>query len=88
MWKYGLIKIDYPDLWETEEYCELVELYKDNKGDYTSFSRARIKSIEELEQAYSDIRIDGVNEWFADNGTFKWNIEEKFWDWEKNDRSS
>ena len=37
MWKYGLIKVDYPDLWETDEYCELVELYRDNDGNYTSF---------------------------------------------------
>lgn len=83
MWKYGLIKIEYPDLWETEEYCELVELYEDSDGNYTSFSKARIKSFEELQQAYSDVSTDGINNWFAKNGTFEWNAENQFWDWEK-----
>jgi hypothetical protein len=83
MWKYGLIKVDYPDLWETDEYCELVELYRDNDGNYTSFSKARIKSFKELEEAYADVMSDGVNNWFAENGTFEWNSEEQFWDWKR-----
>ena len=83
MWKYGLIKINYPDLWETDEYCELVELYKDGEGGYTSFSKARINSFEELQTAYVDISRDGINTWFSENGIFTWNSEGKFWEWEK-----
>tara|TARA_R110000824_G_scaffold24884_20_gene87180 strand:+ start:221 stop:493 length:273 start_codon:yes stop_codon:yes gene_type:complete len=84
MWKYGLIKIDYPGLWEIDEYCELVELYKDSNGDYASFTMARIKSLKELQNAYDDVFKDGVNTWFADNGTFEWDSAEKFWVWQKN----
>ena len=81
MWKYGLIKIDYPDLWEDDEYCELVELYKDADGNYTSFSKARIKSFKELSSAYAEVLRDGVNTWFAENGKFDWDSESKFWTW-------
>ena len=90
MWKYGLIKIEYPDLWEDKDgYYELVELYENAEGDYDSFCRARINSLEELENAYNDIKKDGPNIWFTENGVFSWNSEEKFWDWKKiNDRNS
>jgi len=86
MWKYGLIKIDYPDLWEADgHYCELVELYADADNNFTSFCKARINSPKELENAYSDIKRDGINTWFSDNGIFSWNREDKFWDWIKNE---
>ena len=85
MWKYGLIKIEYPDLWENEDgYHELVELYENANGDYDSFCHANINSLEELENVYSDIKRDGVNTWFMENGTFEWNSDEKCWDWKKN----
>ena len=84
MWKYALIKIDHPDLWESEEHCELVELYKDNTGEYMSFSRPHINTLKELEFAYMDVLTDGINTWFTENGAFDWNTEEKFWDWTKN----
>ena len=83
MWKYGMIKVDYPDLWEKEKHCEIVELYEDNEGKYTSFTKARINSFEELTAAYTDILRDGVNTWFSENGIFTWNSEDKFWDWQK-----
>ena len=87
MWKYGLIKIEYPGLWETDgDYCELVELYSDKDGNYTSFCEANIHSLEELESAYKDAKKDGVNEWFAESGEFTWDKEEKFWSWTKNDK--
>ena len=84
MWKYGLIKIDYPGLWENDENCELVELYKDGNGNYTSFTRARIKSLKELQNAHRDVSRDGINTWFAENGTFEWDSSDKFWIWHKN----
>jgi len=85
MWKYGLIRIDYPGLWETDgHYCELVELYADVDGEYTSFSKARINSIKELQNAFNDVSRDGINEWFAENGEFKWDKKDKFWNWTKN----
>jgi len=84
MWKYAMIKIDFPGLWEAEDHCELVELYKDNTGEYTAFSKARIKTFKELEAAYVDVLKDGVNNWFAENGVFEWNSDNEFWDWTKN----
>ena len=85
MWKYGLIKIDYPDLWETPDgYCELVELYEDTSGNYTSFCQAHIHSLEEFNRAHSDIQKDGINTWFSENGIFSWDSEVKFWNWKKN----
>lgn len=85
MWKYALIKIEFPGLWENEDHCELVELYKDNTGEYTAFSKANIKTLKQLEDAYTDVLKDGVNNWFAENGVFKWNSDNKFWDWTKNE---
>ena len=87
MYKYGLIKIDYPDLWEDEDgYCELVELYLDSEGNYTSFCAARINSMKELDSAYQTIKKDGINTWFSENGIFSWNSEENSWDWKKNEK--
>jgi len=83
MWKYGMIKINYPDLWEREQHCEIVELFQDSDGRYTSFTKARINSFEELENMYEQISRDGINTWFSENGIFSWNSEDKFWDWEK-----
>lgn len=94
-WKYGLIKIEHPSI-DEEEYCELVELYaclsQDEynsgyaaEGDiiFNSFCKARINSIEELSAAYNDAMKDGVNNWFAENGTFSIDDDE-FWDWQSN----
>lgn len=84
-WKYALIKIDYPGLWETDgDYCELVELYLDDNNEYTSFCKARVNSLEELENAIKDVKRDGINTWFSDNGVFSWRKEDKFWDWKRN----
>jgi hypothetical protein len=83
-WKYALIEINYPDLWEADDkYCELVELYEDSSGQYTSFSKASVHSLKELEDAFNDVQKDGVNTWFAKNGEFKWDKEDKSWDWTK-----
>tara|TARA_R100000458_G_C8087210_1_gene119449 strand:+ start:270 stop:539 length:270 start_codon:yes stop_codon:yes gene_type:complete len=86
MWKYALIKIEHEDLWESEEYCELVELYQSEPGgDYTSFSQAHLDSVERVKKAYEDVTRDGVNTWFAENGKFDWCHDQKFWDWIPND---
>jgi len=88
MWKYGLIKIKYDGLWDAidgNDYCELVELYCDARGNYTSFCNSNIHSLKELNDAYTDIHRDGINTWFSENGIFTWNSEDKFWDWTKVD---
>ena len=86
MWKYSLIKIDYPDLWEWDgDYCELVEVYQNSQGRFTSFNEVRIHSFEELEKAYNDAKRDGVNTWFSDNGVFTWDKKDKCWSWKKKD---
>ena len=87
-WKYGLIKVTVED--EGTDYEVqinlLVELYPlaDN-GEYNSFCRARLQSIEEIQNAQKDIEHDGINEWFYDNGVFEWkicnNCAQGDWDW-------
>ena len=97
-WKYGLIKIEHPSI-DEEDFCEIVELYacesQDNYISYNSayvseedrvfnaFCRARIHSIEELSSAYNDAMKDGINTWFAENGTFS-KSDDGFWDWTSN----
>jgi hypothetical protein len=75
-WKYGLIKVSIED--EGTEFEEqinhLVELYPDENCNYTSFCDARLMSIEELEFALKDIKADGINEYFFNNGKFNWDI--------------
>ena len=74
MWKYALIKIEFPGLWENEDHCE----------EYSAFSKASIKSLKQLEAAYMDVLSDGINNWFSENGVFEWNSTDKFWNWSKN----
>jgi hypothetical protein len=83
-WKYGLIKIKHPSV--NDEYCELVELFQtDTSGEYNSFCKARINSIEEFNSAYKDIEKDGVNCWFASNGTFSIVKDGNDWEWTPNE---
>jgi hypothetical protein len=87
-WKYGLIKVSIED--EGTEFEEqinhLVELYPGENGNYTSFCNARLITVEELEFALNDIKTDGINEYFFDNGKFNWDICESCYtsdlDWE------
>ena len=87
-WKYGLIKVAIED--EGADYevqiNRLVELYPlGDNGEYNSFCRARLQSIEEIQNAQKDIEHDGINEWFYDNGVFEWkvcnNCAHGDWDW-------
>ena len=87
-WKYGLIKVAIE---EEGTDCEeqvnlLVELYPlGENGEYNSFCTARIQSIEELQNAQADVKRDGINTWFYDNGTFTWdtckNCMQGEWSW-------
>ena len=81
-----MVEIDFPGLWEADsgKFCELVELYRDSDGQYTSFSKTNIHSLKELEDAHSDVKRDGINTWFSENGIFTWNSEDKFWNWKRN----
>jgi len=91
-WKFGLILVAIED--EGTDYesevCELVELYPlGDNGEYNAWCKARLGSLEELENAYKDVKRDGVNRYFYDNGTFKWEWEDGhgWWDWTPNDSS-
>lgn len=80
-WKYGLIKVAED---HGEDICELVEIYPpfaDNK--FPSFCRPFLGSVECLERAMRDVKRDGLNTWFWENGTFHRN-EVYFWDWKPN----
>lgn len=70
-WKYGMILVD-KDPEDGTEDCELVELYSNDNGEFTSFCKARIHSIYELEKAYERVKKDGINTWFFENGKFKY----------------
>jgi hypothetical protein len=89
-WKYGMILVGVEE-WE-EEYadgsvlhsepiCELVELYSNKKGEYTSFCKPSITSPKVLQRAAQTVLEDGINTWFFENGIFTWNSETQFWNW-------
>jgi len=88
-WKFGMILVEVVE--ETgEEICELVELYAiDKEDEYAMYCKARIMCPGDLELAYQDIKKDGVNRWFYENGTFKFEMDddlgERSWDWEPNE---
>jgi len=84
-WKYGLIKValDGPSF-DTVQINMLVELYPLGKtGKYDTFCRASLQTLEDIEMAKRDIERDGINEYFFNNGTFKWvsGKEAHDWDW-------
>ena len=83
-WKYGLIKIGVEE--EGTEFEEqinmLVELYPlGENGEYDAFCKADLRSLQELDMARGNIVRDGINTYFYDNGTFKWDLETRSWDW-------
>ena len=61
---------------ETNEFlddiCELVELYEDIEGNWSSFCRPSLTSPENLSVAMVEVMKDGINTWFWENGTFRW----------------
>ena len=70
-WKYGMILVEKDQAGdESENIHELVELYEDDDGNWNSFCKARIMSVVELERAHEDVKRDGVNTWFYENGEF------------------
>lgn len=92
-WKYGLIKVSINN--EGTEFEDqtnhIVELYPDKNQNYTSFCNSRLMSAEELEFALNDIKEDGINEYFFDNGKFTWDTcntcHTSELDWEPSNRS-
>jgi hypothetical protein len=92
-WRYGLIKVSIDD--EGTEFEEqinrLVELYPDENGNYTAFCDARLMTLEELGFALEDIKTDGINEYFFNNGKFNWDICENCYtsklDWESSSKT-
>ena len=91
-WKYGLIKVAVEDAGTEyeEQINKLVELYADKNQKYTSFCNARIMSVEELEFALNDVKQDGINEYFFDNGKFTTKICNECYsselDWESSNK--
>ena len=85
IWKYSMIKVAEDFNLETnevtEDICELVELYQDIEGNWTSFCRPSLTSPECLSIAMVEVMKDGINTWFWENGRFSWSMQEKFWDW-------
>jgi len=79
-WKYGLILVIKDETDSEEDEYELVELMQDQEGNWTSFCKARIHSMVELERAYADVKRDGPNKWFYENGKFTPD-ESNFWHW-------
>ena len=86
MWKYAMIMCRRGDF-EEDPIHLLVELH-DLHGSL-SYSDARLATPAELEMAYNDVKRDGVNHWFYDNGEFEWKCCETTgvfrWHWQKNE---
>ena len=85
-WKYGLIKIAEED----GEVChsEIVELYSNDTGEFTSFCAARFSHVKDVEVANKQIQKDGLNNWFYDNGEFIYNdhVERLDFQWKQRDK--
>ena len=84
-WKYAMIltNIEVSESGLEKEIYKLVELYESSEGSgFTSFSNTSIESPEELARAASDVKGDGVNKWFYNNGSFFTNSEGLL-DWER-----
>jgi len=85
-WKYAMILCRRGDF-EEDPIHLLVELYNLEHGPF--FHEARLSSPEELEMAYKDVKSDGINYWFYDNGKFKWDQREDTnnftWHWTPNE---
>ena len=83
-WKYAMIltNIEVSELGLEKEIYKLVELYESSDGSgFTAFCNTNIESPEELIRAASDVKKDGINKWFYNNGTFFTNSEGLL-DWE------
>jgi hypothetical protein len=79
-WKYGLIKVAGEDPLTAEPECMVVELYDIEKHDeYTSYCLAHLDSLFSLKLAVKDIERDGVNEYFYNNGSFKYDSVKGTW---------
>jgi len=83
VWKYGLILVAKAQHEDEEDCCELVELYSDDNGEFTSYCKPRVCTVDALKLACKDVEKDGINTYFYDNGTFEYNFVEKDWDWFK-----
>ena len=78
-WKYGLIKVCEE---EGEDSLLLVELYAmDTPGEYQSYCKARVATVEALRMALADVERDGTNTWFWENGTFEWDAQAGTWNY-------
>ena len=80
-WKYAMIKVSESP---SGDVCWLVEIFKDKGGMYSTYSPVRLMSIKEVETAHTDIKRDGVNYYFWDNGKFNWSNEYNEWMWKPN----
>ena len=84
-WKYAMIKVaeecDLETNEKIEDVCELVEIYQNGLGEWTSFCRPSLTSPSCLNIATIEVMKDGINTWFWENGKFSWSMEEKFWSW-------
>ena len=68
-----------------KDVCELVELFQNDEGEYTSFSQPFLTHPHDLELALKDVKRDGINYYFYNNGTFAWQKDACFWDWKKHE---
>ena len=78
-WKYSLVLVD---IRSGKEICQIYELYQDTDGDWTLFANAFVDSVEDVEKLYENIKTDGINRWFYENGDFLYNAEKERWEWE------
>lgn len=81
-WKYALVLVEER---QGKQFCEIYELHQDVRGSWTTLSKASVDSLGDIEKLYADVKSDGINRWFYDNGTFLYHPTKEIWEWEKNE---
>ncbi len=83
-WKYAMILVDIEGSGkEAKEVCELVELYDLADRGFTTFCKATLSSEKDILMAAEDVKRDGINRWFYENGVFSLEADDcaKRWVW-------
>ena len=71
--KYAILLTDENLIDSKKNKYIIVELEQDSSGEFKKICRPNLSSDSDISNAYSDIKHDGVNRWFYDNGLFLYN---------------
>jgi|7_EtaG_2_1085326.scaffolds.fasta_scaffold00505_19 hypothetical protein len=82
-WKYGLILVEES---QDKQSCQIYELYQNQNDEWTILAKPSIDSLDNVEKLYADIKADGINRWFYDNGIFLYHSDKEKWEWHKREK--